>query len=209
MMEQEIIVGQPTLPQILALNKGGEPLHWINFKECLFYEAKGKIAWTDGRIKIALRGGTNAKTGERTIVEIDTIVAVDSNISPTKYRQDTPSLTNAALFSRDMNICAYCGERFSDKHLTRDHVVPTSKGGPNNWMNVVASCRQCNQKKDDRTPEQAHMPLRYVPYIPSFNEALILKNHRILGCQMEWLLGGVSKDSRIRQAYENGTYPVQ
>ena len=58
--------------------------------------------------------------------------------------------------------CAYCG----GKAETVDHVVPRSRGGRSTWQNLVAACRPCNQRKADRTPEEAGMRLRVTPYVP-------------------------------------------
>jgi hypothetical protein len=55
-------------------------------------------------------------------------------------------------------------------------------------MNVVTACRSCNHRKGNRTPEQAHMPLLYAPYVPSLWEDFILRNRRILADQMEFLM---------------------
>ena len=192
------------LPDILALNAGGEPLRWIGYEDSAGYKAKDKILWTiEGKYRVLLRGGMG-RTGEQTLMSIDTIVALDSGVSPTKYRADSPSLTNRDLFRRDRFLCAYCGSQFTKSKLTRDHILPTSKGGPNTWENVVTSCRACNQKKDDLTPEQAHMHLLYVPYVPSYNEKLILMNRSILCDQMDFLIKGVGRNSRLHETIENG-----
>jgi 5-methylcytosine-specific restriction endonuclease McrA len=65
-------------------------------------------------------------------------------------------------------------------------------------MNLVAACKACNCRKADRTPEGAGMKLHYVPYIPNRYEAFILSNRKILADQMEFLLLGVPKSSRMR-----------
>jgi 5-methylcytosine-specific restriction endonuclease McrA len=65
--------------------------------------------------------------------------------------------------NRDSEICAYCGG-YAD---SMDHILPVSRGGKNEWMNVVAACTPCNSRKDNRTPEEADMPLLYEPDIPS------------------------------------------
>jgi 5-methylcytosine-specific restriction endonuclease McrA len=153
---------------------------------------------------VKLRGGTNAITGERSTLTIDTIVALDNKTSPTKFRRDTPALTNRELFARDRHLCAYCAVQFTASRLTRDHIHPRSKGGPDVWENVVTACRACNQTKDARTPSQANMVLNYVPYVPSYNETMILKNRRILEDQMEFLIKGVSKNSRLHQSIIDG-----
>lgn len=186
-----------SLPLILSLNSGGEPLGWINYQDCAFYYAKEKVLWAIGTHEVVLRGGTNAKTGQQSKLIMDTIVALDNGTSPTKFRKANPQLSNKTLFERDRFMCAYCGHVFKRADLTRDHVTPSSKGGKDCWENCVAACRSCNQKKEDKTPEAANMPLLYVPYTPSFNEHLILQNRKILQCQMEFLLKGVSKHSRL------------
>jgi hypothetical protein len=185
------------LPLILALNSGGEPLNWITYQDSAFYSAKGKILWQTGKYEVLLRGGTNAATGKQSTLMVDTIVALDNNTSPSKYRRDTPALINRELFARDRHLCAYCGNKYNLAKLTRDHVLPRSKNGPDVWENVVTACRTCNQRKDDRTPEQAKMALLYIPYVPSYNETLILKNRNILDDQMTYLMKGVSKHSRL------------
>ena len=108
-----------------------------------------------------------------------------------------PSLTNAKLFARDRNVCAYCGGHFQEQDLTREHIVPFARNGVDHWMNVVTSGRPCNHRKCPRTPEQAHMPLLYTPYVPSLWEDFILRNRRILADQMEFLMAHVPKSSRL------------
>jgi hypothetical protein len=58
---------------------------------------------------------------------------------------------------RDRDQCRYCG---SKTQLTFDHVIPRSRGGRTTYDNLVLACRDCNQRKGARTPEQAGMPLR-------------------------------------------------
>jgi len=109
----------------------------------------------------------------------------------------TPGLTNFLLFNRDRQLCGYCGERFSVRDLSRDHIIPASRGGRNLWTNVVTSCRSCNTHKANRTPEEARMVLLYVPYAPNRYEHFILRNRRILADQMEYLMSGVPRSSRL------------
>ena len=78
-----------------------------------------------------------------------------------------------AVHERDHWSCAYCGRSVSrtpacDALLaTVDHVVPSSRGGESSWLNLVCACKECNNRKADRTPEEAGMPLRFDPYAPS------------------------------------------
>ncbi|MFZ9098645.1 MAG: HNH endonuclease, partial [Burkholderiaceae bacterium] len=101
------------------------------------------------------------------------------------------------IFARDGSRCQYCGKRFPTSELSIDHVVPRSQGGKTTWTNVVTACRGCNHRKGNRTPEQARMPLLYVPYVPSLWDDFILRNRRILSDQMQFLSAHLPKGSRL------------
>jgi 5-methylcytosine-specific restriction endonuclease McrA len=77
------------------------------------------------------------------------------------------------IFLRDGGRCMYCGERFRSRELTLDHVIPKSRGGRNEWSNLVACCPRDNHRKSDRTPEEAgmkliHRPLPQTVHTPRF-----------------------------------------
>ncbi len=74
-----------------------------------------------------------------------------------------PPVNRREVLRRDNHACQYCG---SNKHLTLDHVIPLSRGGQHSWDNVVAACVKCNQRKSNRTPDDARMPLRTKPKAP-------------------------------------------
>lgn len=80
-------------------------------------------------------------------------------------------LTNEHLFLRDEHRCAYCGrhrrELAGRERLTRDHLVPRSKGGRNEWLNVVTACSSCNHQKDDRLAEHHSRASLVTPWAPS------------------------------------------
>tara|TARA_R100000664_G_scaffold10265_2_gene16968 strand:+ start:814 stop:1329 length:516 start_codon:yes stop_codon:yes gene_type:complete len=62
---------------------------------------------------------------------------------------------------RDNNRCQYCAKIFPTEILTIDHVIPKSRGGEKSWINLVAACKKCNQKKGCRTPQECGMiPIR-------------------------------------------------
>lgn len=136
-----------------------------------------------GSRNCCFHGGHNAITGEQSIIKVNSIIGTRGvhGINPFELR---PGLTNGKLFIRDRNVCAYCGQRFHETELTREHIVPFAQNGIDNWMNVVTACRSCNHRKSSRTPEQAGMPLLYAPYVPSLWEDFILRNRRILTDQM-------------------------
>ncbi len=82
-------------------------------------------------------------------------------------------LTRRNILKRDGHKCAYCGR--GDLPLTIDHVIPKSKGGDESWENLVAACLPCNNKKGDRTPEEANMKIRIKPYTP--NHIMFIRNY--------------------------------
>ncbi len=92
---------------------------------------------------------------------------------------------------------AYRSRKYRERELSKDHVVPISKRGRDNWVNVVTACRPCNHRKANRTPEQARMELLYVPYTPNRHEHFILQNRNILADQMEYLMASVPRHSRL------------
>ncbi len=95
---------------------------------------------------------------------IPSVIRLRAYISSVAFRRVRFSKQNVYL--RDSHICQYCGKRCANKELTIDHVIPLSKQGPENWNNVVTACRHCNQKKGNRTPVTAGMPLLKEPEAP-------------------------------------------
>jgi 5-methylcytosine-specific restriction endonuclease McrA len=73
------------------------------------------------------------------------------------------ALTRRAVFARDHWICQYCGKAAENV----DHVIPKSQGGEHVWENVVAACRRCNSRKENRLPHEAGLRLARKPFIPS------------------------------------------
>ena len=196
MLEEEFII-----PKILQLDASGNPMDWITYADFATLQAKGRIAWTTGTYACTLRGGINAATGKRSELVMDTIVAVKHEKGAKQNKRHAtgfnPTLTNKMLFERDKYMCAYCGHVYPKHKLTRDHVHPVSKGGPDVWENVVTACNTCNRWKDNKTLEDAELKLLYVPYKPTFHEHLILDNRNILEDQMLFLLKGVSEHSPV------------
>jgi len=70
------------------------------------------------------------------------------------------------VFTRDGFRCQYCGDKKRMSELNYDHVVPRDKGGRTEWDNIVTACYPCNDRKRNRTPEQAGMKLARRPVKP-------------------------------------------
>lgn len=174
-------------PLILRLDIAGSPVRWIPWQDAVNLYSREMIAWTAGDSIFTFRGGISRMTGLRSIVEINSIIAVKHSSHFNHSKRTIPPLTNRELFLRDAYLCMYCGNKSNDTLLTRDHVIPISKGGKDRWSNVVTACRSCNTRKGNRKPEDAHMPLLAIPYIPNWAEYLALSNRKILADQMEFL----------------------
>jgi 5-methylcytosine-specific restriction endonuclease McrA len=174
------------LPRVLSLDAHGRILDWMHWQDAVCLYVRDAVAWTLGDPCLTVHGGTNRASGLQSIVQLHPIVAARGH-AHAKALDPSPALTNTALFARDANLCLYCGGEFPRHALTRDHVVPVSRGGRDVWENVVCACHACNSRKGGRTPQQAGMPLLAVPYRPSWVEHLILSNRHILADQMAFL----------------------
>ena len=83
----------------------------------------------------------------------------------TKWRYTAgPAWSRPGVLARDGRACGYC----SRPATTVDHILPASRGGQNTWLNTVAACDGCNQRKGDRIPAEAGMVLRIKPTAPSW-----------------------------------------
>lgn len=180
---------------VLQLNEHGVPIQWATWQDVVRYKCLDMIVWEMGEFDWTKYGGTNRMSGQRTEVKVSSIVAVRTDHFPKRL---TPALTNPNLFARDLNICAYCGGKFDYRHLTNDHIKPRSRGGVHSWTNCVTACKRCNNHKDSKTLEEARMELLYIPYVPSAEEALILRNRSILADQMEFLNPMLPDHSRLK-----------
>ena len=182
-------------PKILRLNLAGQPIEWLNWQEAVCLYARELVVWTLGATIHEVQGGISRLTGERSLVELPSIIACGGE-RMARPRANYP-LSNSALFARDNFLCLYCAREFPTGALTRDHVVPVSRGGTDRWENVVSACRRCNQHKGCRLPEEIGWELVALPYRPNNAEYLALINSsRILGDQMEFLSTQFSKNSR-------------
>ena len=193
---------------VLALDKSWTPHSWITKNDAITLEAKGLVIDHIGDDLITYRGGENAETHRQSELMTASIIVINGAAEERKYK--TPALTNASLFQRDRFVCAYCGGLFSGLDLTRDHIMPVSKGGHDVWMNVVTSCKACNNMKGDLLPgkQLPHgmlspqgtrtMDPLYVPYVPCRAEAMIMRNRSIKADQMAFLLSRITNKDRSR-----------
>ena len=184
-------------PLILRLDVSGTPITWIPWQDAVCLYSRDMVAWTAGESVFTFHGGVSRLTGLRSTVSINSIIAIKRSGNGHYVRRGVPPLNNKELFLRDGNLCMYCGNEYPDGHLTRDHVVPLSRGGRDCWSNVVAACKGCNARKADRLPEESNTPLLAVPYVPNWAEFLALSNRRILADQMQFLKAQFKQKGRL------------
>jgi 5-methylcytosine-specific restriction endonuclease McrA len=147
----------------LALNASFEPLTLIPAKRAirLVLDNKAEVIEIDGK---------RAFRSERETFPVPTVIRLVRYVHvPRRFRRQ---VTNTFLFARDDYTCQYCGKHRAElrgrQYLTRDHILPLSRGGGNTWKNVVAACSPCNNRKANRLPAEAGMRLRTRPREPNY-----------------------------------------
>ena len=184
------------IPLILRLDISGQPQGWMPWEEAVMAYSKDRVSWTAGENVFRIYGGVNRANGQRSFLDIHSIVAV-KGMSKTSRYDAVPPLSNRELFRRDSHLCLYCGHTFEVSELTRDHIVPRSRGGKDCWTNVITACKRCNHHKGSRLLNECGMELLALPYAPNYAEYLALQNSgRILGDQMDFLKAGFTKHCR-------------
>lgn len=187
--------------QVLRADATGIPLEWIDFREAVRAYYLGQVVYTLGAPLYQIHGGYNALTGIRSVIAVNSIIAThgDSHAVLKARAHYIPPLNNQALFARDAHLCMYCGGQFSPRGLSRDHILPLSRGGTDSWKNVVSACKRCNNRKAGRTPELAGMELLAVPFVPTHAEYIYLQGKRVLADQMEFLLAHFPHSSPLHR----------
>jgi 5-methylcytosine-specific restriction endonuclease McrA len=127
------------------------------------FRAPEVIVYSKDGAVIGVDGGTRVPS----VIQLGSVVP--------RWKQRVRFCRKNVIVGRDRCICAYCGERYHTEDLTIDHVRPRAQGGTTCWENVVTACMACNQRKADRTPEQAQMRLGYRPSRPNSLVEVIVK----------------------------------
>ncbi len=187
----------PPHQHVLQLDIQGTPQAWISIEQAATHHASGAVAWCDGAGPLrTLRGGWNVGAGRQSLIEVFPIIALRGAARVNLF-DHAPAVAKEKLFRRDRLTCAYCGLRLSERELQCEHILPESRGGQWSWMNLVAACASCNGRKGARTPEEARMPLLYLPYVPSRFEDFLLAGRNIRADVHEWLAARLPKASRL------------
>ena len=147
----------------LALNASFEPLTMVPLRRALrlVIEGKAEIVEADG---IDLVRSARMALPKPAIIRLVKFIHV-----PRRFRRQ---VTNTFLFARDAYRCQYCHrgqyELKLRECLTRDHLIPLSRGGGNEWTNVVTACSACNTRKGNHLPHEIGMFPHSPPHEPHF-----------------------------------------
>lgn len=147
----------------LALNASYEPLTMVPLRRALRLVIDGKAEIVEADT------GAPVRSEKRQFVRPAVIRLTRYVHVPRRFRRQ---VTNTFLFARDDYQCQYCGRRANElkprESLTRDHLIPMSRGGTNEWSNVVTACSSCNTRKANRMPQEIGMHPMHVPMEPHF-----------------------------------------
>ncbi len=145
---------------VLVLNASYEPLHTVSIQHAI-------------RMLVREVAVVEEAHGERTIGPFPVprvLRLVRYVVTHWRYAAGRMKYSKHGVLRRDKFRCAYCGLENAD---TMDHVQPRSRGGRTEWLNAVAAHAACNERKGNRTPSEAGMPLLWQPWVPTRAELVI------------------------------------
>ena len=147
----------------LALNASFEPLTMVPMRRALRLVLDGKAEIVEADLGRLVRS-------ERLSLPRPAVIRLVKFIHvPRRFRRQ---VTNTFLFARDRYRCQYCGRSAAElrprESLTRDHLLPLSRGGTNDWTNVVTACSPCNTRKGNRMAGEIGMHPLVPPVEPHF-----------------------------------------
>lgn len=147
------------------LNASYQPLCVVGVRRALVLALKGKAEVVH----------TNGVTfhSEKMTIQAPSVVRLNYFVK-VPYRSRA-SLSRRAVFVRDNFECQYCGRPAENV----DHVVPKSRGGGHTWDNVVAACRPCNSRKENRAPQDVGLRLRRNPQPPHDSVWIVVAVDRV------------------------------
>ena len=137
---------------VLVLNASYEPINVCAARRALVLVLKG-VAATE-------------ETTSQPVHSARRCMQMPSVIRLLEYRRiphQTRALSRKNILMRDRYTCQYCHKSMPSVEMTLDHVIPRSRAGESAWENLVACCHQCNNRKGNRTPEEAGMKLARAP----------------------------------------------
>jgi len=154
--------------RVLLLNQTYEPLGTVSVARAVIMTFKNTVT-------------VEEYDGDRVLRSAHAEFPIPSVIRRRTYlnirrRREASGMKRMRIYMRDKYRCQYCGARKSVNDLTLDHILPRSRGGDNSPVNIVTACVPCNNRKSNRTPDEARMPLL------TTQTALRVKLERVVLC---------------------------
>lgn len=150
------------MTEVLLLNATYEPL-------CVVSTRRALVLVLADKVDIVLQDDERVVRSVHLEVPVPSVVRLRAFVR-VPYRTRS-AVTRRGVLRRDAYRCAYCRDR---KATTVDHVIPTSRGGPNTWENVVAACEPCNSRKGDRLVRELGWQPRFEPTVPLVTRRIVL-----------------------------------
>lgn len=160
--------------RVLVLNKSWIPVNVTTVRRaiCLAYSGLAHVVDSDTYEVFRFDQWCERKADEMihaTSLQIpvpDVVVLTAYNGLRAKMRVPF-SCTN--LLKRDDYTCRYCGKKKRANELNVDHIIPKARGGLTSWTNCVATCYNCNSKKDNKLLKEVGMKLLATPFAPTWS----------------------------------------
>ena len=156
---------------VLLLNASMQPLNVISHRRLIVLLTKERVAFVDEAAQLA---AAEAVAGRRLPQGVVIVRLLRTIHVPRRLLR--PNRRNLLL--RDDHTCQYCGIR-GEKLMTVDHVVPKSRGGPSTWENLVCACMRCNNRKNNRTPDECNLTLKKKPRQPKYIPWIQIKRNTL------------------------------
>ena len=137
--------------KVLLLNASYEALGIVNIPRAV------RLVWKGSAETVELDGDRVLRSQHFAFPQPSVIRLIE--YVDVRGRQGRSSTKRSRILARDRHRCQYCGMKGGPFDLTIDHIIPRSRGGRTAAENLCAACFACNQRKGDRTPEEARMPL--------------------------------------------------
>ena len=112
---------------------------------------------------LPVREGDQSVRTARGAIRVPTVIVA---VNFAKVPKKRPKLSAKSIRERDGNRCQYTGKLLRPDEGSLDHILPRSRGGKDEWGNLVWSDKTVNAKKGNRLPHEAGLKLLTVPRAP-------------------------------------------
>lgn len=150
-------------PSYLALNidyeldNNGEPDYSVP-------KSMNPVEWSEW-ITLPVRSWDLVIKSQYLSIRVPTVI-ISKNYSKMPFKHFKGKPSKDAIYNRDQGVCQYSGKKIDKTTATIDHVVPKSRGGEDDWNNMVLCSRDINLKKGNKLNSEIGLNLLRKPYTP-------------------------------------------